>query len=70
LAAETVERKAIKKRRRRVLASVSGEAKKKASDAVALAQRKRALVLVGKPILTKSVKEKATKEQLASWNAS
>ena len=70
LAAETVERRAIKKRRLRVLASVSGEAEKKASDAVALAQLKRALILVGKPILTKSVKEKATKEQLASWNAS
>jgi hypothetical protein len=44
--------------------------KKKVPDAVALAQLKRALILVGKPILTKSVKEKATKEQLESWNAS
>jgi hypothetical protein len=67
-AAETVERKAIKKRRLEILASVSNEAEKKVSDAVALAQFKRALA--GRPILTKSVKEKATKEQLASWNKS
>jgi hypothetical protein len=70
LAAETVGRKAIKKRRLEALASASNEAEKKVPDAVALAQLKRALILVGKPILTKSVKEKATKEQRESWNAS
>lgn len=65
LAAERVERKAIKNRRLRVLASVSNEAEQKASD-MAFARSARALV--AKPMLTKSVKEKATKKQLAEWN--
>jgi len=41
--------------------------KKKKSDAALLARLKRELA---KPHLTKSVREKATKKQLASWNAS
>jgi hypothetical protein len=42
-------------------------ANEKEPDAELLARLKRELA---KPILTKSVKKKATKKQLAAWNAS
>jgi hypothetical protein len=68
LAAETADRKATRKRQLKALASVTNEADKKASDAVAFERLKRALK--AKPILAKSVREKATKEEVASWNTS
>jgi hypothetical protein len=68
LAAETADRMATRKRRLKALASVTNEADKKASDAVAFERLKRALR--AKPILTKSVREKAAKEQLALWKTS
>jgi len=68
LAAETAAMKRIRERRPEALASVSNVANKKASDAASLARLKQALFV--KPILTKSVRQKATKKQLASWSAS
>ena len=59
-AAEAIEKKANQGRCRTC-------PKKKETDATWLARLKRELA---RPYLTKSVREKATKKQIASWNAS
>lgn len=66
LAAKAVEIKGIKKRQLKTLASVYNAARKKEYWSALLARLKRESL---KPIITKSVRDNATKKQLAARNA-
>jgi hypothetical protein len=66
LAAEALEKKQTKKRKLKGTASVANVPSKTESEAALLARLKREL---SKPVLTNSVRQKATKKQIASWNA-
>ncbi len=66
LAAEAVEIKGITKRQLEALASVYNVAGKKEYYGALLERLKRESL---KPILTKSVRDNATKKQLVAWNA-
>jgi hypothetical protein len=63
-AAQTVEKKRTKKDKAPVK-----RAKNKESDTAFLALVARLKKKLAKPQLTKSVREKATQKQIASWNA-
>jgi hypothetical protein len=66
LDAKAVEKKGIKKRQLESLASAQHVGSKKESHRALLARLKRESV---KPALTKSVRDRVTKKQLAAWNA-